>query len=152
MSQQSAVILVCMAIDRYLYLLHPDTYHKHSSKKVSTFVVKRYILALFYLFIKSVCQLLCFIKSCFKGQGCVVQRRRLYLTPFFKPPRNFWKWNVKQSLIQKWNCIIVGKLLYYTISLFPFCLSSSLLLYCREHPFIFLFLKEFQPLFTTYLL
>lgn len=33
-SQQSAVILVCMAIDRYLYLLHPNTYHKHSSKKV----------------------------------------------------------------------------------------------------------------------
>lgn len=37
-SQQSAVILVCMAIDRYLYLLHPDTYHKHSSKKVSSFI------------------------------------------------------------------------------------------------------------------
>lgn len=36
-SQQSAVILVCMAIDRYLFLLHPNTYHKHSSKKVRLF-------------------------------------------------------------------------------------------------------------------
>ncbi|CAH1636532.1 unnamed protein product [Spodoptera littoralis] len=38
-SQQSAVILVCMAIDRYLYLLHPDTYHKHSSKKGCVLVI-----------------------------------------------------------------------------------------------------------------
>ncbi|KAG7298711.1 hypothetical protein JYU34_017118 [Plutella xylostella] len=39
LSQQSAVILVCMAIDRYLYLLHPDTYHKHSSKKGCMLVI-----------------------------------------------------------------------------------------------------------------
>ncbi|XP_050678952.1 trace amine-associated receptor 1 [Leptidea sinapis] len=38
-SQQSAVILVCMAIDRYLYLLHPTTYHKHSSKKGCVLVI-----------------------------------------------------------------------------------------------------------------
>ncbi|CAG5028560.1 unnamed protein product [Parnassius apollo] len=38
-SQQSAVILVCMAIDRYLYLLHPNTYHKHSSKKGCVLVI-----------------------------------------------------------------------------------------------------------------
>ncbi|XP_038213984.1 trace amine-associated receptor 8b [Zerene cesonia] len=38
-SQQSAVILVCMAIDRYLYLLHPSTYHKHSSKKGCVLVI-----------------------------------------------------------------------------------------------------------------
>lgn len=35
LSQQSAVILVCMAIDRYVCLLHPARYHRHSSKKVS---------------------------------------------------------------------------------------------------------------------
>lgn len=34
LSQQSAVILVCMAIDRYICLLHPTRYHRHSSKKV----------------------------------------------------------------------------------------------------------------------
>ncbi|GLV41767.1 uncharacterized protein CBL_12056 [Carabus blaptoides fortunei] len=34
-SQQSAVILICMAMDRYLCMLHPARYHKHSSKKVS---------------------------------------------------------------------------------------------------------------------
>lgn len=33
-SQQSAVILICMAMDRYLCMLHPARYHKHSSKKV----------------------------------------------------------------------------------------------------------------------
>ncbi|XP_059607792.1 trace amine-associated receptor 1 [Phlebotomus argentipes] len=33
LSQQSAVILVCMAIDRYLSALHPNRYHQHSSKK-----------------------------------------------------------------------------------------------------------------------
>ncbi|CAB3254676.1 unnamed protein product [Arctia plantaginis] len=38
-SQQSAIILVCMAIDRYLYLLHPATYHKHSSKKGCVLVI-----------------------------------------------------------------------------------------------------------------
>ncbi|KPJ06747.1 Beta-2 adrenergic receptor [Papilio machaon] len=38
-SQQSAVILVCMAIDRYLYLLHPNTYQKHSSKKGCVLVI-----------------------------------------------------------------------------------------------------------------
>lgn len=32
-SQQSAVILICMAMDRYLCMLHPVRYHKHSSKK-----------------------------------------------------------------------------------------------------------------------
>ncbi|GJQ86299.1 hypothetical protein Trydic_g8995 [Trypoxylus dichotomus] len=32
-SQQSAVILICMAMDRYLCMLHPARYHKHSSKK-----------------------------------------------------------------------------------------------------------------------
>ena len=35
LSQQSAVILVCMAIDRYMCALHPDKYHQHSSKKVN---------------------------------------------------------------------------------------------------------------------
>lgn len=35
-SQQSAVILICMAMDRYLCMLHPARYHKHSSKKAST--------------------------------------------------------------------------------------------------------------------
>ncbi|XP_045450043.1 trace amine-associated receptor 6 [Melitaea cinxia] len=38
-SQQSAVILVCMAIDRYLYLLHPNTYQKHSSKKGCVLII-----------------------------------------------------------------------------------------------------------------
>ncbi|XP_059478303.1 G-protein coupled receptor 52 isoform X3 [Neocloeon triangulifer] len=33
LSQQSAVILICMAIDRYMCMLHPVSYHKHSSKK-----------------------------------------------------------------------------------------------------------------------
>ncbi|XP_065089728.1 trace amine-associated receptor 8c [Ochlerotatus camptorhynchus] len=33
LSQQSAVILVCMAVDRYLCVLHPQIYHKRSSKK-----------------------------------------------------------------------------------------------------------------------
>ncbi|PNF26315.1 hypothetical protein B7P43_G02651 [Cryptotermes secundus] len=33
LSQQSAVILICMAIDRYMCMLHPARYHKHSSKK-----------------------------------------------------------------------------------------------------------------------
>ncbi|XP_017776625.1 PREDICTED: trace amine-associated receptor 5, partial [Nicrophorus vespilloides] len=32
-SQQSAVILICMAMDRYLCMQHPARYHKHSSKK-----------------------------------------------------------------------------------------------------------------------
>ncbi|XP_060533010.1 trace amine-associated receptor 8c [Cylas formicarius] len=32
-SQQSAVILICMAMDRYFCMLHPVRYHKHSSKK-----------------------------------------------------------------------------------------------------------------------
>ncbi|KYM88880.1 Trace amine-associated receptor 7a [Atta colombica] len=32
LTQQSAVILVCMAIDRYVCMLHPHRYHKHSSK------------------------------------------------------------------------------------------------------------------------
>ncbi|XP_071442886.1 trace amine-associated receptor 8b [Hetaerina americana] len=35
LSQQSAVILICMAIDRYMCMLHPARYHRHSSKKVS---------------------------------------------------------------------------------------------------------------------
>ena len=34
LTQQSAVILVCMAIDRYVCMLHPHHYHKHASKKV----------------------------------------------------------------------------------------------------------------------
>ncbi|XP_041980025.1 5-hydroxytryptamine receptor 1A [Aricia agestis] len=38
-SQQSAVILVCMAIDRYMYLLHPNAYHRHSSKKGCVLVI-----------------------------------------------------------------------------------------------------------------
>ncbi|GAB0100945.1 trace amine-associated receptor 1 [Sergentomyia squamirostris] len=33
LSQQSAVILICMAIDRYLCCLYPERYHHHSSKK-----------------------------------------------------------------------------------------------------------------------
>ncbi|KAM7345395.1 uncharacterized protein ACRADG_011716 isoform 1-T3 [Cochliomyia hominivorax] len=33
LSQQSAVILVCMAIDRYMCALHPRRYYQHSSKK-----------------------------------------------------------------------------------------------------------------------
>ncbi|XP_055536339.1 5-hydroxytryptamine receptor 1 isoform X2 [Wyeomyia smithii] len=33
LSQQSAVILVCMAVDRYLCVLHPRIYYKRSSKK-----------------------------------------------------------------------------------------------------------------------
>ncbi|KAH1022589.1 hypothetical protein HUJ04_011969 [Dendroctonus ponderosae] len=32
-SQQSAVILICMAMDRYYCMLHPVEYHKHSSRK-----------------------------------------------------------------------------------------------------------------------
>ncbi|CAO1431342.1 unnamed protein product [Diamesa serratosioi] len=32
-SQQSAVILVCMAVDRYACALYPQQYHQHSSKK-----------------------------------------------------------------------------------------------------------------------
>ncbi|XP_068083217.1 trace amine-associated receptor 8c [Anabrus simplex] len=34
LSQQSAVILICMAIDRYMCMLHPARYHRHSSKKL----------------------------------------------------------------------------------------------------------------------
>lgn len=34
--QQSAVILICMAVDRYMCALHPEKYHQHSSKKVSS--------------------------------------------------------------------------------------------------------------------
>ena len=37
LTQQSAVILVCMAIDRYVCMLHPHHYHKHTSKKVRSF-------------------------------------------------------------------------------------------------------------------
>lgn len=33
--QQSTVILICMAVDRYMCALHPEKYHLHSSKKVS---------------------------------------------------------------------------------------------------------------------
>ncbi|KAH8390179.1 hypothetical protein KR200_008853 [Drosophila serrata] len=33
LSQQSAVILVCMAVDRYMCALHPRRYYQHSSKK-----------------------------------------------------------------------------------------------------------------------
>ncbi|XP_066248611.1 trace amine-associated receptor 8c [Euwallacea similis] len=32
-SQQSAVILICMAMDRYYCMLHPQEYHKQSSRK-----------------------------------------------------------------------------------------------------------------------
>ena len=35
LTQQSAVILVCMAVDRYTCALYPHKYHQHSSKKVS---------------------------------------------------------------------------------------------------------------------
>lgn len=38
LSEQSAVILVCMAVDRYLCALHPRRYHQHSSKKVNIFM------------------------------------------------------------------------------------------------------------------
>ena len=34
LSQQSAVILICMAIDRYVCVLYPRKYSRHSSKKV----------------------------------------------------------------------------------------------------------------------
>lgn len=37
LSQQSAVILVCMAVDRYMCALHPRRYYQHSSKKVSEY-------------------------------------------------------------------------------------------------------------------
>ncbi|XP_073995994.1 trace amine-associated receptor 8c isoform X3 [Rhodnius prolixus] len=33
LTQQSAAILVCMAVDRYACMLHPGKYHKHSTKK-----------------------------------------------------------------------------------------------------------------------
>ncbi|XP_044738765.1 probable serine/threonine-protein kinase DDB_G0282963 [Chrysoperla carnea] len=33
LAQQSAVILICMAIDRYVCMLYPVYYHKHSTKK-----------------------------------------------------------------------------------------------------------------------
>ncbi|XP_034234077.1 trace amine-associated receptor 1-like, partial [Thrips palmi] len=33
LTQQSAVILICMAMDRYMCMLHPVRYHRHSSKK-----------------------------------------------------------------------------------------------------------------------
>ncbi|KAJ8684137.1 hypothetical protein QAD02_019929, partial [Eretmocerus hayati] len=33
LTQQSAVILVCMAIDRYICMLHPHRYYRQSSKK-----------------------------------------------------------------------------------------------------------------------
>lgn len=39
LTQQSAVILVCMAVDRYVCMLHPHRYHKHSSKRVSYFII-----------------------------------------------------------------------------------------------------------------
>ena len=35
LTQQSAVILVCMAVDRYMCMLHPHRYHnRQASKKV----------------------------------------------------------------------------------------------------------------------
>ncbi|CRL05781.1 CLUMA_CG018809, isoform A [Clunio marinus] len=34
LAQQSAVILVCMAVDRYTCALYPQKYHQHSSKKL----------------------------------------------------------------------------------------------------------------------
>ncbi|XP_054257910.1 trace amine-associated receptor 9 [Macrosteles quadrilineatus] len=33
LTQQSAAILICMAVDRYNCMLHPVSYHKHSNKK-----------------------------------------------------------------------------------------------------------------------
>lgn len=42
LGQQSAVILICMAIDRYMCMLHPVSYHKHSSKKVSFGIMNGY--------------------------------------------------------------------------------------------------------------
>ncbi|XP_067000932.2 trace amine-associated receptor 1 [Anabrus simplex] len=39
LSQQSAVILICMAIDRYMCMLYPARYHRHSSKKVCVVVI-----------------------------------------------------------------------------------------------------------------
>lgn len=39
LSQQSAVILVCMAVDRYMCALYPRRYYLHSSKKVD--LIKR---------------------------------------------------------------------------------------------------------------
>ncbi|KAG8332170.1 trace amine-associated receptor 9 [Homalodisca vitripennis] len=33
LTQQSAAILICMAVDRYNCMLHPVNYHKHSNKK-----------------------------------------------------------------------------------------------------------------------
>lgn len=41
--QQSAVILICMAIDRYMCMLHPVSYHKRSSKKVRKCILKKRI-------------------------------------------------------------------------------------------------------------
>lgn len=35
LGQQSAVILICMAVDRYMCALYPEKYHQLSSKKVS---------------------------------------------------------------------------------------------------------------------
>ncbi|KAG5866665.1 hypothetical protein JTB14_015362 [Gonioctena quinquepunctata] len=43
-SQQSAVILICMAMDRYLCMLYPARYHKHSSKKVSDNIFARNVV------------------------------------------------------------------------------------------------------------
>lgn len=40
LTQQSAVILVCMAVDRYTCALYPHKYHQHSSKKVSLFFIE----------------------------------------------------------------------------------------------------------------
>ena len=49
LSQQSAVILVCMAVDRYLCVLHPRIYHQRSSKKVNVcYTVIKQIVLLVY--------------------------------------------------------------------------------------------------------
>ncbi|KAF4518383.1 hypothetical protein B566_EDAN018977 [Ephemera danica] len=47
LSQQSAVILICMAIDRYMCMLHPVRYHRHSSKKVRNMLLNPCSLIMF---------------------------------------------------------------------------------------------------------
>lgn len=44
LAQQCAVILVCMAVDRYTCALYPQKYHQHSSKKVSDLLSIKFLL------------------------------------------------------------------------------------------------------------
>lgn len=50
LTQQSAVILVCMAVDRYTCALYPHQYHHYSSKKV-----KNLCLALKFILLRILC-------------------------------------------------------------------------------------------------